>query len=640
MSFISETTIREVTAKADILSVVGEYVRLEKRGGRHWGLCPFHNEKTPSFSVDSGRNMYYCFGCHAGGGVITFVMEMEKASYPEAIESIAKQCGIEIIYENQSSSPKDDSRKKIQEDLEELYRRVAGSFHHILMEKSEGQKALRYILSRGIEKNMIQTFGLGYAPKDRSWLFHFLTKKGYSEDFLKTSGLFSKNNPQTSFYSDRLMFPIANKEGKNVAFGGRLLDGEGPKYINSAESDLYKKRETLFAIHLAIPEIRKTKEVYIAEGYLDVIALHQAGITNAVAPLGTAFTEEQAKLLRRWAERVYVIFDNDEAGQNATVKAILTCRNNALSCFVVNLHGNHENEGSEKLAAKDPADTQVPAETNNATQKKDPADTKVPADMNNATQKKDPADILKQDGPEALQKSVKCFITDFIYLLNRSKSLFDLASSDGKAEAASFLFPFLETIESEIARDEAIKTIADTFGIDRSAVKNDFGSRNMPKRTIVKSDVSNSSAPIRINEELYLLIAVFINNDLYQKFRSSLSMEEVEDSRAKEMFIALEEWFRNDSMGFDDLLARIEDELLKSFVLEKSASGAFSVNPEQIISDGIKRIKRKNLERRSNAIVLSLRSAKNEGLRINVEDLMAEKVHIDAELLRLKDMNE
>jgi DNA primase len=606
MNFISESSIKEVITKADILSIVGEYVRLEQRGGRHWGLCPFHNEKTPSFSVDSGQNRYYCFGCHEGGGVITFVMEMEKVSYPEAIESIAKKSGIELIYENQSAQKDDASahaRKKLLEDLEELYRRAAGSFHHILMEKLEGQSALRYILGRGISKEMIEKFVLGYAPKDRNWLFHFLTKKGYSADFLKTSGLFSKNYPEISFYSDRLMFPIANKEGKTVAFGGRLLDGEGPKYINSSESDIYKKRETLFAIHLAIPEIRKTKEVYIAEGYLDVIALHQAGITNAVAPLGTAFTEEQAKLLRRWAEKIYLIFDNDEAGQNAAVKAILTCRNNALSCFVVNLHGNNENISESEAAAKDPAD------------------------------------ILKKDGPESLQKSVKCYITDFVYLLNRSKSLFDLASSDGKAEAAAYLFPFLETIESEVARDEAIKTIADTFGIERSAVKNDYGSRNMPKRTIVKSEVSDSYVPIRINEELYLLLAVFINSNLYQKFRSILSIEEVEDPRAKEMFIALEEWFRNDSMGFDDLLARIEDEGLRRFILEKSASGAFSVHPEQIMSDGIKRIKRRNLERRSSAIVIALRSVK-DGVSSNIEDLMTEKVHIDAELLRLKDMNE
>ncbi len=603
MSFISESTIREVHAKADILNVVGEYVRLEKRGGRYWGLCPFHNEKTPSFSVDPGKNMYYCFGCHQGGGVVNFLMEMEKLSYPEAIETLAKQQGVEIMYENKAG-PRDDTNKKHQEDLEELYRRVAGSFHHILTEKPEGQGALGYILSRGIQKDMIEKFCLGYAPRDRGWLFQFLIKKGYSGDFLKTSGLFSKNNPRTSFYSDRLMFPIANKEGKTVAFGGRLLDGDGPKYINSSESDIYKKRETLFAIDLALPEIRKTREVYIGEGYLDVIALHQAGITNAVAPLGTAFTDEQARLLRRWSEKVYLIFDSDEAGQNAAVKAILTCRNNALSCFIVKLHDDKEVPFDNKSAAKDPAD------------------------------------ILKEAGPEALQKRIKCFITDFEYLLSRSKSLFDVTSSDGKAEAVAFLFPFLETIESEISRDAAVETIADTFGVERSAVKYDFGNRNMPKRTTIKNTVSNSSGPIRINEELYLLVAVFINNDLYQKLRSTLSIEEVEDPRAREIFIALEEWYRNDSMGFDDLLARIEDEGLKRFILEKSASEAFSLNADQIISDGIKRIKLKNLERRSNEIVLSLRSAKNGVSEINVEDLMAEKVHIDAELLRLKEINE
>ncbi|MDR1177194.1 MAG: DNA primase, partial [Spirochaetaceae bacterium] len=181
MAHISESVITEVQNRADIISVIGEYVRLEKRGGRYWGLCPFHSEKTPSFSVDPDRKMYYCFGCHKGGGVINFLMETEKLSYPQAIESLAKRFGVPVTYTNQGAPSKEDKeREQKTEALEELYRRVAGSFHHILLEKPEGDAAKRYIKSRGISDEMTERFRLGFAPDDRYWLYSFLSKKGYS----------------------------------------------------------------------------------------------------------------------------------------------------------------------------------------------------------------------------------------------------------------------------------------------------------------------------------------------------------------------------------------------------------------------------------------------------------------------------
>ncbi|MDR1374127.1 MAG: DNA primase, partial [Treponema sp.] len=295
MPYIAESTIQELNDKLDAVTVVGEYVRLEKRGGRYWGLCPFHNEKTPSFTVDPDRKAYYCFGCGQGGGIINFVMEMDKLSFPEAVETLAKGLGIEVIHENIGTGEKNGGKTLRLEELTELYRRVAVSFHHFLMQKEEGRGALKYVLSRGIEGELLERFRLGYAPQDRSWLFRFLKAKGYSEEFLGSSGLFSKNYPRQAFFANRLVFPIADRQGRTVAFGGRFLEEEtappgrsqGPKYLNSAESELYKKRETLFAIDLALPEIRKTKEVYLAEGEMDGIALHQAGVSNAVAPLGT-----------------------------------------------------------------------------------------------------------------------------------------------------------------------------------------------------------------------------------------------------------------------------------------------------------------------------------------------------------------
>ncbi len=614
MNRISETTIQEVTDRSDPLTVIGDYVRLEKRGGRYWGLCPFHNEKTPSFSVDPDKKFFYCFGCHKGGGVVSFLMEMEKISYPEAIETLAKRFDIPVVYEGERTVSEDRNRLDKTEQQAELYHRVAGSFHHILLHTGAGKLAKAYVDSRGINAEMIEKFRLGYAPRDRSWLYTFLQKKGYSEDFLAESGLFSKKNPRSSFFAHRLMFPIADRQGRTVAFGGRILEGEGPKYLNSSESSLYKKRETLFAIDLALTEIRKTKEVYLCEGYMDVIALHQAGITNAVAPLGTAFTEEQARLLRRWAERVLLVFDRDSAGQQATVKGILTCRTAGLECAVVHITG-----GLEESVADGGAGERLGADT--------------PPEF------KDPADILKYAGPEALQKGAKCFINDFDYLVDRGRALFDITSSEGKAHGVAFLFPYLETLDSEVSRDSCVGAIADAFGVHRASVLKDFEKRREPPKSTTSS---NEKREVRMNDELFLMMAAVTNPSLYPMVRAELSIEEVQDPKAKELFIALEESFREDSPGMDALLSRIEDGDLRTFMLQHSASEAFSTQPEKLVSDGIKRIKEKRLQRRRAEIVLKLRTARNEGMGTDrqLDDLLSEKVHIDAELLRLKEDHE
>jgi DNA primase len=454
---------------------------------------------------------------------------------------------------------------------------------------------------------MIQQFRLGFAPADRYWLHRFLSKKGYSDEFLAQSGLFAKNNRKMSFFAGRLMFPIADRQGRTVAFGGRTLrdDQTEPKYINSAESVFYRKRETLFAIDLALEEIRKTKEVYLAEGYMDVIALHQGGIRNAVAPLGTAFTAEQARLLGRWAGRVYIIFDSDSAGQNAAVKAILTCRNSGLSAAVVDLH--------KGLAAS--------------------RDGREAPDDGQEARLKDPADILQNFGSEALQKSVKCFINDFEYLLNRGRSLFDISGSDGVSQGVAFLFPYLDTLDSEVAKDSAVQRIADFFGADPRAVIRDYKGRKLPGSLQGPPDVSR----IRMNDELFLLISVFLNHDLYPALRSEVSLEEVKDPEARELFIALEEWYRNDAPGIDDLFNRIGNADLKRFIMEQAGSDAFKVNPGLAVADGIKRIKQKGLEKRRQEIIKELRMVRG-GERTG--ELLLEKVHIDAELRRIKEAKE
>ncbi|MDR1929422.1 MAG: DNA primase [Treponema sp.] len=587
MARFTEASKQAVIDRMDAVAVVEGYIRLEKKSGRYWGLCPFHHEKTPSFTVDPDRKLYYCFGCHKGGTIIDFIMEMDKLKFNEAVETLAKRFGVELSYEGGQTF--EDSGKKDRIDaLAELYRRVSVSFHHLLTEKSDGKRALQYIMERGFTIGTIDRFRLGYAPSDRSWLFRFLTKKGgFSEDFLASSGLFSPKYPRAAFFSGRVMFPIADKGGRTVAFGGRILEGEGPKYINSSESELFKKGMNLFALDLAIPEIRRTKTVYLAEGYMDVLALHQAGITNAVAPLGTAFTDDQAKLLKRWADRVCLMLDSDTAGQTAAVKAVLCCRKNGLDCAVVPLSGEKN---------------------------------------------KDPADILQKNGPEALQKAAECCINDFTYLVSRSRAFTD------KSKAVAFLFPYISVLDSEVARDDCIRIMADEFGVDHQAVLDDY---RREERGGFKAAVQEKpEKTLRTNSELLLLAAVFTHPELFKELRTKLSVEDLDDPHAKELYIILEERFRNDMEGLSGdpaFLNGIEEGELRDFIIRQNASGAFSKSGK-ILEDGIARVKARVLERRRKEIIRFLHTPDSTGMR--QEDLLAEKIHIDAELMRLKETNE
>jgi len=613
MALISKTSIDEVNNRLDAVAIVGDYVRLEKKSGRWWGRCPFHGggqEKTPSFKVDPDLKMYHCFGCGKGGSVISFVMEMDKLTYPEAIKSLAQKMSIELIYEKGGKAEGSDEIS-IKEELYELYKRTTVTFTHFLHEKEEGKTALKYILDRSISKEIIDQFKLGYAPADRDFLHKFLKQKGYSDEFLAKSGLFSAKYQTIPLFSGRLMFPITDRQGKIVAFGGRALPGtvqndgnEPPKYINSPETEIYKKGQTLFAIDHAKPEMRKTKTVYLAEGYMDVIALHQAEIVNSVAPLGTAFTDEQAAWLRRWVDNVILIFDSDEAGQKAAYKAIITCRKNGLSCFLVNLQEGLKNE----------------------------------IDVKETEKIKDPADILQKFGWQILKKIVKFIINDFEYLISRGRLQYVAAGGDIN-RAVEFMFPYLEALDSEIDRDDSITRIADIFKIERSAVLKEYSNW----KSTGHRDFSEKPAEVKqklqisVNDELRLLTNVALNQELYSEFRAELEIKDVNDPAAKELFISLEECFKHDESGVDFLLERINDEALRDFIAKKGTSGEFRGDSRKFMEDGIRQIRKKLLEKRLTEINAQMReSERSTGEAVDIDTLLAEKKEIDSQIRKLE----
>ena len=327
--------IDELVARNPIEDVVGQYVSLKRAGANMFGLCPFHGEKTASFSVAPDKGIYYCFGCHKGGGVINFQMEVEGMSYPDAVRALAKRVGMEVPEDEQYQS-----RYRQQERLWALHKEAARFFHAQLY-SPVGKHALEYALGRGMSRGILTTFGVGYAPDSWVSLVKAMRAKGYTDEELKESGLVTvsqKNGNLFDRFRDRLMFPIIDVRGNVIAFGGRILksDSEAAKYLNSPESPIFNKRKNLFGLNLA----KKSKEnsLILVEGNIDVVALHQYGFDNAVASLGTSLTEEQAALITRYAEQVILIYDGDKAGQNATQRAIPILEKAGLQVKVLQLH--------------------------------------------------------------------------------------------------------------------------------------------------------------------------------------------------------------------------------------------------------------------------------------------------------------
>ena len=311
--------IDELTARNPIEDVVGHYVDLKRSGSNMFGLCPFHGEKTASFSVAPDKGIYYCFGCHKGGGAVNFMMEIEGLSYPDAVRALAKRAGMEVPEDEQYQS-----RYRQQERLWALHKEAARFFHSQLY-APVGRQALEYALGRGMSKSILTTFGIGYAHDSWDSMVKAMKAKGYTEEELKESGLVTisqKNGNIFDRFRDRLMFPIIDVRGNVSGFGGRIIknDKAAAKYLNSPETLIFNKRKNLFGLNLA----KKSKQGYLilVEGNIDVVALHQYGFDNAIASLGTSLTEEQAALITRYADQVVLIYDGDKAGQNATQRAI------------------------------------------------------------------------------------------------------------------------------------------------------------------------------------------------------------------------------------------------------------------------------------------------------------------------------
>ena len=330
----SDDIIEEVRMKNDIVDVVSQYVKLNRRGNTYFGLCPFHNEKTPSFSVTPSKQMYYCFGCGAGGNVYNFVMEYENYTFGEALQHLADRAGVQLPKIEYSREAREKAEKRA--TLLEI-NKLAASYFYYQLRRENGSQAYAYLINRGVSEDTIKKFGLGYSDKYSDDLYKFLKSKNYSDDLLRESGLFNVDERHGMYdkFWNRVIFPIMDVNNRVIGFGGRVMGDGKPKYLNSPETKMFDKSRNLYGLNIA----RTTRKNYLilCEGYMDVISMHQAGFTNAVASLGTALTSGHASLLKRYTQEVLLLYDSDDAGVRAALRAIPILREAGITSRVVSL---------------------------------------------------------------------------------------------------------------------------------------------------------------------------------------------------------------------------------------------------------------------------------------------------------------
>jgi DNA primase len=417
-----------VKQQADIVRVVGEYVRLKKTGKDFSGLCPFHQEKSPSFTVSPIKQIFYCFGCGKGGDVFNFVMEMEKSAFPEAVRTVAEKCGI-AIPRPRERSPEERQENQQRSALVEMHREAQTFFTKQISGTLEGKAARAYLEDRGLDSKAIDRFGIGYAPSDGDALLRALKQK-YPEKLLVESGLISRGEQGGRLFDRfrrRIMFPIANDSGKIVAFGGRALGDEMPKYMNSPETPIYSKSNVLYHMDRAKEALRRSDFAVLVEGYMDAIAVARAGISNVVASCGTSLAEPQIKLLSRFTKRVILNYDPDNAGQMAAERSV------ALLL---------EQDFEVRVLALPPV----------------------------GDKKADPDLFIRERGVEEYTKLLKESPPYVDYLIARARKM-DLTTGEGKRRAVNFLLPYVQKIPNTILRSEWATRIAQQLRLDEPVLR-------------------------------------------------------------------------------------------------------------------------------------------------------------------------
>ncbi len=522
----SDEFIEDVRARNDIVDVISGYVQLSHKGTSYKGLCPFHNEKTPSFSVHKGRQMYHCFGCGASGDVFNFLMEYDRQTFSEAVESLARRAGMEIPQE--SADPVGRAEKGIRDRLLEVQKEAAKYYFYVLY-TPQGRQALNYLKGRGLSDEIIKSFGLGYSEKTGTGLYNYLKKKGFTDAELKDSGLFvydDKSGRARDKFWNRVMFPIMDQNRRVIGFGGRVMGDAKPKYLNSPETKIFEKSRNLYGLYAA--RSSRKDHMIICEGYMDVISLHSAGFTNAVASLGTALTSQQAALIHRYVKSAILMYDSDEAGIKAARRAIPLLREAGINPKVCDLKPY-----------------------------------------------KDPDEFIKGLGAAELEKRIEKAGNGFMFEIEQLKRSFDLTDPQGMADFQNVIVAELLKFPDEIERNSYLESMARTYNIDPDLLRRQLARLAMkgtspPPKTVdeIKPPVARVKDPAALRDEKILLSWMSRDEGLTKYLKEYITENDFTSDIHKELVNALYDQARSGTFNPVSILNRFED------VEEKSAAAA------------------------------------------------------------------
>ena len=569
--YYAEDVIEEVRSRNDIVDVISGYVKLQRKGSSYFGLCPFHNEKSPSFSVSPAKQMYYCFGCGAGGNVFTFIMEYENFTFPEALKFLADRAGI-ALPEQEYTEEARKQRDKKSAILE--VNKIAAKYFYYQLRIPQGAKAMEYLKNRKLSDEIMKRFGLGYAGPYSDALYRYLKKQGISDDLLKESGLMQVNEKQGMYdkFWNRVMFPIMDVNHKVIGFGGRVMGDAKPKYLNSPETKIFDKSRNLFGLNFA--KSNRDRQIILCEGYMDVIALHQAGFTNAVASLGTAFTSLQANLLKRYADEVLLTYDSDEAGVKAALRAIPILKEAGLTARVIHMEPY-----------------------------------------------KDPDEFIKNLGEEAFRQRIKDARNSLLFEVDKLSLTFDLKDPEGKTRFTHALAKRLARIEDEVARNNYVDALANQYMMDKEMLRrlvNQYGNQMLLERENRQEDIlplydreepdeKNTGRKVKNGEDgmrksqKILLTWLIEDNDLFQKVKGILSpddfLEEPYHTVARLLFEQYEKTGKtNPAAILNHFESTGEQKEAASMFHAGLSEGMALSEKEKALNETVIRIKRKCLE--------------------------------------------
>ena len=556
----SDDIIEEVRMKNDIVDVVSQYVKLNKRGSTYFGLCPFHNEKTPSFSVTPAKQMYYCFGCGAGGNVFNFVMEYENYSFGEALQHLADRAGVQLPKIEYSGEAKRKAERRAA--LLEINKLAAGYFYYQLR-RENGKQAHDYLTGRGLSEETIKKFGLGYSDKYSDDLYKYLKSKNYSDELLRDSGLFNVDERRGMYdkFWNRVIFPIMDVNNRVIGFGGRVMGDGKPKYLNSPETTIFDKSRNLYGLNVA----RTTRKNYLilCEGYMDVISMHQAGFDNAVASLGTAFTFGHANILKRYTNEVYLAYDSDGAGVAATLKVISIMREVGISARVINMRPH-----------------------------------------------KDPDEFIQTLGSEAFEERIQKAESAIMFEVRMLSEQYNLNDPEERTSFHNETAKRLAQIEEVLERNNYIEAVSNLYHIDKAGLTDlvhKYGIAGVPRSEIVEREERRAEHESRAadqakNKPMKLLLTWMVNEPgLFQKLDGIIDETSFEDGVyrvvADKLFSQYRENGKVEPASIVTTFESIEEQRLVAEMLQTNIG--IDMTQEEInnaVTDVVKKIRLSSIE--------------------------------------------